>query len=867
MTSATESGTDQGPRRGRGRRDRDPGFSFENLLTQRTSSFRRTLAASAVVSVLIIVGVSAGLAWRQYEHGQHAAADDLKARAVVAAAVVNTAFAGQISTLSSIAKAPAVVDLRKGQMHTYFKRVESGTPVFNGGLGWIDKHGVLGVSTNTSTSGTVDLSQRTYVKTVLTTGTPYVSSALIGRTNGQQVIVTAVATRDAKGRISGVLAGSTRIKAIGQNKASLELGYAGLSIVDRAGQQLFSQLAPVENTPLLARIQGRNGVVTGSRGLSNDGGHIVAYATAPVPGWMIVIDRSESSVYASARRSLILELVSVAAAAVVVLLLLTLVWRRSRRQTGAYEARARAWSGLTRTLAAAATPDEVVDGLIASLAEAFPGSLPVVSLVQEDGPRVRSNTAGPWSQLREDESALAQIASYAKERRRGVRVDREPLLHEIHQLSGRRLRRFYGLPIANPAGEVIGGLALITPDRPIGEGDWALLTSFAEQVSQAVERTLLFEREHDLAISLQHSLLPEALPSIDGVDLAGHYAAGGTGVEVGGDWYDAVRRADGIVHLSVGDVIGKGIGAAMLMGRHRNAFRAYAYECASPAEIVRRMIRHVDSDEMIITVACVSFDPYTRELSYACAGHLPPLLIDDDLHEVIRLDRASSPPLGVAEPQDIIEQRVPIVGPTTLVMYTDGLIERRGHNIDAGIELLANLFAQTENISIDSTLRVVVGALGPPADDVALLVARLTHESERFEVEMPARPEELAPLRRRLNAWLTRRDLDASEVAEIVLAVGEACNNAVEHAYGERPGDVWISAGESNGTLRITVEDRGRWRPDEQGDDTRGRGLTIMHTLMHAVTIETTERGTRVVLERDLGRAVAGSPARDPRPS
>ena len=326
-----------------------------------------------------------------------------------------------------------------------------------------------------------------------------------------------------------------------------------------------------------------------------------------------------------------------------------------------------------------------------------------------------------------------------------------------------------------------------------------------------------------------------------------------------------MRRPDGIVHLSVGDVIGKGIGAAMLMGRHRNAFRAYAYECASPAEIVRRMIRHVDSDEMIITVACVSFDPYTRELTYACAGHLPPLLIDDDLHEVTRLDRASSPPLGVAEPQDITEQRVPIAGPTTLVMYTDGLIERRGHNIDAGIELLANVFAQSENVSIDSTLRVVVGALGPPADDVALLVARLTHEAERFEVEMPARPEELAPLRRRLKAWLTRRGVSASDVGEIVLAVGEACNNAVEHAYDQRPGDVWISVAENDGALRITVEDRGSWRPDERGDDTRGRGLSIMHTLMDAVTIETTERGTRVVLERDLGRVAAGSAEHDSR--
>jgi anti-sigma regulatory factor (Ser/Thr protein kinase) len=200
------------------------------------------------------------------------------------------------------------------------------------------------------------------------------------------------------------------------------------------------------------------------------------------------------------------------------------------------------------------------------------------------------------------------------------------------------------------------------------------------------------------------------------------------------------------------------------------------------------------------------------------------------------------------------------------VLYTDGLIERRGHNIDAGIELLANVFAQSENISIDSTLRVVVGALGPPADDVALLVARLTHEAERLEVEIPARPEELAPLRRRLKAWLTRRDVAASDVAEIVLAVGEACNNAVEHAYDQRPGNVWINVGEDEGVLRITVEDRGSWRPDERGDSTRGRGISIMHTLMHAVTVETTGRGTRVTLERELGRAVAGPAEHDPRP-
>ncbi len=593
----------------------------------------------------------------------------------------------------------------------------------------------------------------------------------------------------------------------------------------------------------------------------------MAFAAVSLPGWTIVIDRSEGSVYASARRSLELELVSVGAAAIVVLLLLGVALRRSRRQTGEYEARVQAWSGLTRTLAAAATPEDVADALVSSLLEAFPAGLPLVSLVSDGGDlRVRTTHGGVWERVTTNEAATAQIALYAQEARQDVRIDREPLLLDVHRLSGRRLRWFYGLPIASPEGGVIGSLALLLPVSPLGASDWGLLTSFAEQVGQAVERTLLYEREHDLAVSLQHSLLPEALPSIDGIDLAGHYAAGGTGVEVGGDWYDAVHAGhDGIVHLSVGDVIGKGIGAAMLMGRQRNAFRAYAYECASPAEILRRMIRHVDNDEMIITVACVMIDPYTRQLTYACAGHLPPLLVDDEQHTVTRLDGASAPPLGVAESHDIDEASVQLNGPRTLVMYTDSLIERRGHNIDEGIDLLAGLFASTETISIDSTLRAVVGRLGDPTDDVALLVVRVTQEARQFDVHIPARADEFPNLRRRLQAWLDDRGLGDGEVAEIVLAVGEACNNAVEHAYAERPGDLLVKAVDDAGTLRVTVEDRGMWRP-ETTSELRGRGIKIMQTLMDAVTIESTAHGTRVLLERRVeasGGLVACKPSPD----
>ena len=148
---------------------------------------------------------------------------------------------------------------------------------------------------------------------------------------------------------------------------------------------------------------------------------------------------------------------------------------------------------------------------------------------------------------------------------------------------------------------------------------------YAEEAAQALVRARSFEHEHAVAVSLQRGLLSEELPAIEGVDLLGHYEAGSAGLEVGGDWYDVVRRSDGIVQISVGDVAGRGLAAAVLMGQMRNAFRAYVYDHSSPAEVLRRMQRHVTGEAMA-TAVCIALDPYTRRLTYASAGHPPSLL-------------------------------------------------------------------------------------------------------------------------------------------------------------------------------------------------------------------------------------------------
>ena len=355
------------------------------------------------------------------------------------------------------------------------------------------------------------------------------------------------------------------------------------------------------------------------------------------------------------------------------------------------------------------------------------------------------------------------------------------------------------MPIPGKDEPAAGTISLVSTSPRLESAEWALLLSFADQATHALQRAWLFAHEHDLAVRLQRSLLPERLPSRDGLELAGHYRAGEEAVEVGGDWYDAVRRPDGIVHLCVGDVSGKGVGAAVVMSRQRHTFQVYGRELDSPAQIVRRMLQHADTDSMT-TLAVVSLDPYTGWLAYSCVGHPPPLLLDRTTGRVTRLDRASAPPIGVAGPSDVVEAVLPLPREAALVLYTDGLVERRGQDIDRAIDVLGELVSEEPDAPPDVLVAQVVAAIGPTDDDVALLVASVDAERLAFEVEIPSEPVMLRAVRRRLEAWLMQRHLEHDDIVDVVLAVSEACNNAIEHAYGDDGGGPITSA--STGTPR-----------------------------------------------------------------
>ena len=304
---------------------------------------------------------------------------------------------------------------------------------------------------------------------------------------------------------------------------------------------------------------------------------------------------------------------------------------------------------------------------------------------------------------------------------------------------------------------------------------------------QALERALASSSASTSSpLRLQRSLLPDRAPERPRESSSpATITPAAPAVEVGGDWYDAVRRPDGIVQLCVGDVSGRGIGAATVMGRQRNTFHAYAYECASPAEIIRRMLRHVDSDEMI-TVACVSLDPYTGELAYACAGPSAAAAARSRRRRggpARRGERAADRRRRAARHRRGAGCSSP--GHATLALYTDGLIERRGANIDDGIDLLgARCSPPAPSRPRTACSSGISEAIGAPVDDVALLVVDDRRRRVAVRARGPGRARRRCPGSAGACApGSSAQRVDADGAAEIVLAVSEACNNAIEHAY------------------------------------------------------------------------------------
>ena len=404
-------------------------------------------------------------------------------------------------------------------------------------------------------------------------------------------------------------------------------------------------------------------------------------------------------------------------------------------------------------------------------------------------------------------------------------------------------------------GELIGVLHVGSLQaREFGQADLAVLQMAAARAGPAIEHARLsaaLQHEHDVSMLLQRSLLPKRLADMVGVKVATRYLPARE--EVGGDWYDVFELPRGQVGVVIGDVVGHGISAAALMGRLRTALHSYAIEGHGPGrtlELVDRFVQSL-SESAMATAAYAVFDTYTSALHYATAGHLPPVVISGGETRVLEVTPA--PPLGAFPYGRCPEHELSLESGEILLLYTDGLVERRGVPLSTGIEALATAVrdATTPEDACASAIADLVPVVGLN-DDVAIVSLQSAIVPNELHLTLPAEPRTLSHVRRVLRRWLNERGADDGDIAEMTIAVSEACANAIEHAYAPSPATFELHGWANNGDITVTVRDDGHWRPPRGHN--RGRGLSIIVAAMDDVQIDRTADGTEVVMRRHITR-------------
>jgi anti-sigma regulatory factor (Ser/Thr protein kinase)/putative methionine-R-sulfoxide reductase with GAF domain len=423
-------------------------------------------------------------------------------------------------------------------------------------------------------------------------------------------------------------------------------------------------------------------------------------------------------------------------------------------------------------------------------------------------------------------------------------VDHTNVMNPILREKG--IRSMLGVPLI-VQGELIGVIHVgtLTPRR-FTESDTRLLQLVADRVAMAIH-VGLYERERAVAETLQRTFLPETLPTVVGTDFCARYIPA-SAAGVGGDWYDAFVLPNGLVVIAVGDVVGRGLRAASVMGRLRNALRAYALQGLDPMSVVSSlstMIHFFDRDEMATLLYC-TFDPSSRRLHVVNAGHLPPVLVGPS-GPARFIDLPSAPPLGARRGFVPAETEVTLEPGTTVLFYTDGLVERRTNGLEERLEKLRAIM--DANPPLDDLPEQLLEPLieAEPQDDVAFLAVRLGADlSEPYTIRIAADPSDLAIVRSAVRAWLAEQGIENELAYDVLIATGEATANAVEHAYGAARGTVEVTLYRSDVTVNVTVRDTGLWRgPRGSG---RGRGLPMMDRLATSVNVETSTEGTTVNL-------------------
>jgi GAF domain-containing protein/anti-sigma regulatory factor (Ser/Thr protein kinase) len=431
---------------------------------------------------------------------------------------------------------------------------------------------------------------------------------------------------------------------------------------------------------------------------------------------------------------------------------------------------------------------------------------------------------------------------------------------------GSGMQTFAYLPLW-AAGSAVG-LAVLGWREPssLARDDRPFLEAIAGQCALALDRARRYEAERDVAETLQRSVLPETIPAMEGVRVAALYLPGSSAVNVGGDWFDTLTLADGSLGFVVGDVVGKGVEAAATMAQLRNGMRALTLDRRTPGETVTKLNLLLASytDVPFATLAYVTLDPRTLTTTITLAGHPPPLVVDPD-GAVRFLEGPGGLPLGADPAASYTEWRTALEPGATVVLYTDGLVERPDRSIDEGLDLLARAAGRAPGKPDELIDSVVDELLGPGArgDDVALLVIRLDAvRLAPLTLTLPVDTESLKTMRTELERWLAEASVPDHDARDVVLASWEAGANAIEHAHAPDGSSFYLDAVLAGDRIRVEVADEGRWKEPSPREN-RGLGLRLIEALMSSVDVDRSDSGTRVVMERPLSREPARSKGND----
>ncbi len=779
----------------------------------------------AVATSLILATIGSVLAWRSYEDRVAREQDLIAETAVEAAVATEQFFAARIAVLESVAQIPAMANEEVENMPPLLEAAAIQQLGFSGGVGWVDRGGVMRAHSS-SEAMPLDLSDRAFVRNVLDSGVPVVGDVVVGELSGEVLVIIAVPT-SSDGRVNGAVVGALRADRFDIKVPRLVRPRYEIYVLGQEGQVIIVDghvgplTEPVNQGMVAAET---SGLGTGVLGAPD---RIFAVTKVDDARWTIVVEQDRSLILSGSRSRFFGEV-----AVLVLLGLLTIAGalvaaRRinaSNRQIIESGRGLEALESLSEALSAAPETADVAEAALEVFGRVFDTELVAVGLIDRNSRmRVhvitdRLDTGGTDipDELVPLTTSTVLTDAYSHD---GPLVlsaaeltERYPRLRLESDVSGAMVLRFTG----RNAHGVVG--IFLRNDFPPPGPDVELFSRMVPLLGDAFGRASAAENERLASRAFQHALLPRDTIALSvGLQRAVRYMAAVGDVEVGGDWYDLWMIDEHRVGAVVGDVVGRGVEAAATMGQLRSALRATVATASTPGEALANLdglTGHI-SGASSATVILGELEPATGVVRLASAGHLPPIVARGGNVEV--LYEVKGTPIGFLKQKTRRRTSEIRLGPEdTLVLYTDGLVERRSETIDDGIERLRGIIEKNLDVGVEALADAILKDCLEldHRDDVALIILRPVGSRPRhFTRSAPV--DDFSELLAELRAWLD--DQPEPVAGTIMSRVEEALDTVVAATASDPSGDVVVAVdtASSEDELLMTIEyRRGSFGPE-----------------------------------------------------